>query len=148
MRFTAIVGAALLAASAASAAMVEKSSPHSVAETIDRLVAAVENAGASVVARVNHSGAAEKAGLEMRPAELLIFGNPKVGTPLMQADMAMTVVVPLRVAAYEDSDGQVIVVYENIADVAEAYGVDPQSEAVTTIAGALDKLTGAAVAAD
>jgi len=148
MRLTAIVGAALLAASAASAAMVEKSSPHSVAETIDRLVAAVENAGASVVARVNHSGAAEKAGLEMRPAELLIFGNPKVGTPLMQADMSMTVVVPLRVAAYEDSDGQVIVVYENIADVAEAYGVDPQSEAVTTIAGALDKLTGAAVAAD
>jgi uncharacterized protein (DUF302 family) len=148
MRFSAILGAGLLAAGAASAAVVEKPSPHSVAETIDRLEAAVGKAGASVVARVDHAGAAEKAGLEMRPAELLIFGNPKVGTPLMQAEMAMTVVLPLRVAAYEDVDGQVIVVYENIADVAEVYGVDPQSEAVTAIAGALDKLTGAAVAAD
>lgn len=143
-----IFGAGLLASNAAFAAMVEKPSPHSVAETIDRLEAAVGKAGASVIARVDHAGAAEKAGLEMRPAELLIFGNPKVGTPLMQAEMAMTVIVPLRVAAFEDADGQVLVVYENIADVAETYGVDPQSEAVTTIAGALDKLTGAAVAAD
>jgi len=146
MRFSAIVGAGLLAASAASAAMVEKPSPYPVAETIDRLAAAVENAGAAVIARVDHAGAAEKAGLEMRPTELLIFGNPKVGTPLMQADGRMSVVVPLRVAAFEDADGQVLLVYENIADVAESYGVDPDSAAVTTIAGALDKLTGAAVA--
>ena len=108
----------------------------------------METAGATVVARVDHAGAAEKAGLEMRPTELLIFGNPKVGTPLMQGDGRMSVVVPLRVAAFEDADGQVLVVYENIADVAESYGVDPDSAAVTTIAGALDKLTGAAVAPD
>lgn len=146
MRFSAIFAAGMLAAGAASAVMVEKPSPYPVAETIDRLAAAVENAGAAVIARVDHSGAAEKAGLEMRPTQLLIFGNPQVGTPLMQVDGRMSVIVPLRVAAFEDSDGQVIVVYENIADVAQSYGVDPDGDAVTTIAGALDRLTGAAVA--
>lgn len=147
-RLLALPAALLALTTAASAAMIDKPSPHDVPTTIDRLEAAVEAAGAAVIARVDHSGAAEGAGMELRPTQLLIFGNPKVGTPVMQAAQTMSVVVPLRVAAYEDVDGEVHVIYENMGDVAMTYGLDPESEAVQTVAGALDKLTDAAVAED
>lgn len=76
----------LTTAALAQAEVIEKTSPHDVTTTIDQLVHAVEEAGASIIARVDHSGAAADAGLELRPTELLIFGNPQLGTPLMQQD--------------------------------------------------------------
>ena len=144
-----LIAAALtiaLTATSAVAAMVDKPSPNDVPTTIDHLREAVEGAGASVIARVDHSGAAKGVGMSLRPAQLLIFGNPKVGTPLMQRSLAMSVIVPLRVAAFEDADGQTHVVYENMADVASTYGVDPDDASVAKISAVLDMLTDRAIA--
>jgi uncharacterized protein (DUF302 family) len=71
-------------------------------ETMDRLSAAVTNHGMTVIARVDHAGAAAKAGMDLRPTELLIFGNPRAGTPLMQAAQTIGIDLPLRALVWQD----------------------------------------------
>jgi len=90
-----------------AADIVHKVSPHSVSTTMDRLQAAVEGAGATVFARVDHAGGAASVDLELRPTELLIFGNPKLGTPAMQDNQTAGLDLPLRVLAYADAEGVV-----------------------------------------
>lgn len=115
----------------------------SVAETTDRLTAAVEGAGAKVFARVNHGGGAASVGLELDDAELLVFGNPKLGTPALQADIRAGLVLPLRVLVYDDG-GQTVMLYETPAAMFENYDVPGDAEVVKMMTGALGKLTGAA----
>lgn len=112
----------------------------SVSEAMDRLEAAVEEAGAAVVARVDHSGAAEGVGLEMADAQLLIFGNPQVGTPVMQVDPVAGLYLPVRVLAYSEADGTTIMVFEDAATMVAGTEVpvgDPSLEAVDTAVNAL-----------
>lgn len=99
---------------AASAGMIEKASPHTVAQTLDRLEAAVTGVGATIFARIDHAGGAAKIGAELRPTEVLIFGNPALGTPAMQDAQTAGLDLPLRVLAYRDADGQVRVAYHEI----------------------------------
>ena len=84
---------------AAHAEMIAKTSPHSVSETMDRLEAAVTAAGATIFARVDHAAGAGKVDMELRPTQLLIFGNPKLGTPAMQDAQTAGLDLPLRVLA-------------------------------------------------
>lgn len=137
-----------LAAPAWAADLVTKSSPHSVDVTIDRLEAAVGNAGATVFARVDHAKGAESVGAELAPAQVLMFGNPKLGTPAMQAGITAGLDLPLRVLAYEDADGQVQVVYHDPSALSENHGVPADAEVLKMMTGALGKLTDAAVAAE
>lgn len=130
----------------ASAEIVRKTSPHSVSETADRLAAAVEGAGATVVARIDHAAAAAGVDAELRPTTVLVFGNPKLGTPVMQADQAAGLDLPMRVVIFEGPDGAVTVAYHDPAELAASHAVPADLEALGTMAGALDKLTGAAVA--
>ena len=130
----------------AQAEYIEVESPHSVEVTIDKLETAVKNAGATIFARVDHAGGAANVGMELAPAELLIFGNPKLGTPAMQDDMRAGVLLPLRVLAYEDAEGQVRVSYEAPADMLSELDIAPDAPYLAMMTGALDKLTGAAVA--
>ena len=102
---------AFAATSAQSAEIVEKSSPHSVDETMNRLVAAVEKAGAKVFARVDHAAGAASVGTELAPTQALIFGNPKVGTPVMQQNAAAGLDLPMRVVVYTGEDGATRVAY-------------------------------------
>ncbi len=149
MRLAAIATAAALALAALPAAadgFVRKESPHSVPVTIDRLAAAVEAAGARVFARIDHAEGAAGAGLDLRPATVLIFGNPKIGTPMMQASGSIALDLPMKVAAYEDADGTVRVIYRDIEAVAAEHGATAPTTAKA--AGALAKLTDRAVAAD
>ncbi len=134
-----------LAALPATADYVTMPSPNSVSETADALVAAIGEAGASVIARVDHAGAAGAAGMELPPSQLVIFGNPAVGTPAMQQDIRAGLVLPLRVLVYEDADGATQVFYEVPEDMVADFGIDPDSDAVTRIAGALGTLTAKAV---
>ena len=83
-----------------------------VAATMDALEAAVTGAGATVFARVDHAGGAEGVGMDLAPAQLLIFGNPQLGTPAMQDDPLAGLYVPLRVLVYRGGDGQVWLAYE------------------------------------
>ena len=147
MRLTvlaATLAAALALPAAAEDAFVRKTSPHGVATTMDRLAAAIEGAGATVVARIDHAAAAERSGMELRPTEVIVFGNPMVGTPMMQAGQSIALDLPLKVAAWEDADGTVHVIYRDIRAVATEHGADAPT--VAKAAGALDRLTGAAIA--
>jgi len=85
---------------------ISKLSPHSVPETIQRLSALLKSKGVAIFALIDHSGEAEKAGLKMRPTQLLIFGNPKGGTPLMLAAPSTAIDLPLKALVWEDADGK------------------------------------------
>ena len=90
-----------------------KLSPHSVPETIQRLSALLKSKGVATFALIDHSNEAEKAGLKMRPTQLLIFGNPKGGTPLMLAAPSTAIDLPLKALVWEDADGKVWLSYNS-----------------------------------
>lgn len=116
----------------------------SVAEVMNRLVEAVEGAGALVFARVDHAGGAAQVGMDLRPMELLIFGNPRIGTPALQAAPLAGLMLPLRVLAYEDEDGKVWLAWQDPGEMLDEAGGDDDAAYVAPIASALDKLTSAA----
>ena len=138
-----LIWAAAVAAEAGE--LVSKPSPHSVGETIDRLEAAVEAAGAKVFARVDHAAAAQSVGSALRPTQMLMFGNPKLGTPAIVAAQTAGLDLPLRVLAYEDESGQVMLAYHPPGDLASLHGVPADAEVLGAMTGALGKLTDAAV---
>ena len=147
MRLAALATAFVLAAGLAQAdSFVRKMSPHSVELTIDRLAAAVEKAGARVFARIDHAEGAAGAGMELRPTTVLVFGNPGIGTPMMQSEQSMGLDLPMKVLAYEDRAGNTHLVYRDIRAVAAEHGAEAPT--VSKAAGALDKLTEAALGAD
>lgn len=140
-----LAGAITLAtALPAAAELVTVQSQKSVGETIDALQAAVENAGATVFARVDHAAGAQNAALELNPSQLLIFGNPKLGTPAMQADPLAGLFLPLKVLVYQDAGGQVWLAYEPPAETFDDLAVPGDAAVLKTMAGALGKLTAAA----
>jgi uncharacterized protein (DUF302 family) len=127
--------------------VVIKPSTRSVKETIDALAQAVEAAGAKVVARVDHAAGAKAVGADMKPAEVLIFGNPKLGTPLIQANPRAGLDLPMKVLAYEDASGKVWIVTTRPSALKARYGIKGRDDVITAMSGALDKLTGAAAGA-
>ncbi|QUJ77283.1 DUF302 domain-containing protein [Sulfitobacter albidus] len=135
-----------VAATIAQAEMIAKTSPHSVTVTIDRLQAAVEGAGATVFARVDHAAGAANVDMELRPTQTLIFGNPKLGTPAMIENQTAGLDLPLRVLAYADGEGVVHVVYHAPAALAETHGLPADADYIAMMTGALDKLTTKATA--
>lgn len=98
-----------------TAGLVDKLSAHSVEDTADRLEAALEAKGLKVFARIDHAGAAEEVGQELRPLTLVIFGNPKSGTALMQKAPTAGIDLPLKAVIYETGNGAVYLSY-NTAD--------------------------------
>jgi uncharacterized protein (DUF302 family) len=152
MRLTTLFAPALAAALVAAPALAEefmtKPSPHSVSDTVERLETAIGDGGAKVIATVDHAAAAGQAQMELRPATLVIFGNPKMGTPIMQRAPSMALALPLRIAVYEDGEGQTQVVYPNLQQVAQQHGVPDGMEQVESAIRALEALTDKAVRAD
>jgi uncharacterized protein (DUF302 family) len=108
-------------------------SQHSVRQTIDRLEALAKTRGLTVFARIDFSGDAERAGLAMRPMQMLLFGNPKAGTPLLLASPRSGLDLPLRALAWEDTDGAVWVSSNSPDYLASRHGLTP--ELVARIAG-------------
>jgi uncharacterized protein (DUF302 family) len=103
--------------------LIKLNSPYSVAETMERIEAALRAAGIMTFARVDHSGEAEKAGLKMRPTQVLIFGSPKAGTPLMVAAPSLAIDLPLKALVAEDADGKVSVTYNSPEYLMNRHGV-------------------------
>ena len=121
--------------------MITKKSSHSVAVTMDRLEAALKEKQIGVVARVDHAAAAKKADLSLKPTQVLIFGNPKLGTPLMQSNPKSGLDLPLKVLAWEDAAGVVWVGYTAPADLVARYQIGDRAEVVQKMTGVLDALT-------
>jgi uncharacterized protein (DUF302 family) len=113
--------------------LVHVESPCTVTETLTRLERLVRSKGLSVLARINHSGDAARVGLEMRATELLIFGNPKAGTPLMIASPTVAIDLPLKALAWEDADGKVWLSYNSSGYLAERHSIP--SDLLQNIAG-------------
>jgi uncharacterized protein (DUF302 family) len=86
-------------------------SNHSVDRTVEKLEGILQAKGVKVFALIDHSGEAEKAGMRMQPTKLLIFGNPKMGTPLMLASPSIAIDLPLKILVSEDSEGKVWISY-------------------------------------
>src|SRR5260370_36593589 len=86
--------------------LIHLSSPHTVMETLARLETIVQAKGLTILARIDHSGDASKAGLKMQPTKLLIFGNAKSGTPLMIASPSVAIDLPLKALGWQDAGGK------------------------------------------
>jgi uncharacterized protein (DUF302 family) len=127
--------------------MVIRESKNSVKETLDKLAKAVEAKGAKVVARVDHAAGAKAVGQEMKPTEVLIFGNPKLGTPLMVGNVRSGLDLPLKVLAWEDGAGKVWVGYTKPSVLQSRYRLTAKDQAANfkAVSDALDGLTGAAI---
>ncbi|MEO9059997.1 MAG: DUF302 domain-containing protein, partial [Ktedonobacteraceae bacterium] len=113
--------------------IITKNSPFSVAETLERLQEAMHKRSLTVFAHINHSGEAERVGLKMQEAHVLIFGNPKGGTPLMIASPLLALDLPLKVLVWQSNDGRVWMSYTSTAFLAARYSI-PQ-ELTGNIAG-------------
>jgi uncharacterized protein (DUF302 family) len=114
--------------------MIDVPSPYSVPETLARLELILKERGVTVFARVDHSGEAEKAGLKMRPTQLLIFGSPKGGTPVMVAAPTAAIDLPLKALAWEDERGRVWLSYNTPEYLQQRHGIP--ADLLKNLAGA------------
>lgn len=114
--------------------IISKQSKHSVPETLDRLEAVLREKGIKIFARVDHSGEAEKVGMKMPPTQVLIFGNPKAGTPAMLAAPTTAIDLPLKALAWQDSGGKVWLSYNDAEYLKRRFGLN--DDAIKGIAAA------------
>ncbi len=98
-------------------------SEHSIQGTIDRLTSLVNRKGLKIFAHINFKDDAEKAGLKMRPSQMLMFGNPKAGTPLILATPSIAIDLPLKVLVWEDEQGKVWLSYNKPEYLKERHGL-------------------------
>jgi uncharacterized protein (DUF302 family) len=102
-------------------------SRYSVRETIDRAVAAAEAQGLTVFGRIDHGANAREVEMPLRPTELLLFGHPRGGTPLMQEQQTVGIDLPIKLLAWEDEAGQVWLTYSDVEWLAERHGLGKKS---------------------
>lgn len=133
-------------ASAGNGLMTRRSA-FSVKETIDRLVTEVTQRGLVVFARIDHAAGAAGVDMALRPTELLIFGNPRGGTPLMQDQQTAGIDLPVKALAWEDVNGRTWLTYNDAAWIAARHRLGAESaDAVKAIAAGMELVTGLATA--
>jgi uncharacterized protein (DUF302 family) len=119
------------------AGIISERSSRSVKETMNQLEAVLRSKGITIFVRIDHAGEAKKAGLVLRPTELLIFGSPKGGTPVMQAAPTAAIDLPLKALAWEDPKGTVWLSYNDPALLARRFGLTEAQVAPVAVIGAL-----------
>jgi uncharacterized protein (DUF302 family) len=117
--------------------LIQVASKYSVDETVKRLESVLAERGVRVFAVIDHSGEAEKVGMKMRPTKLVIFGNPKSGTPLMLAAPSLAIDLPLKVLVAEDEGGKVWVSYNSPEYLQQRHGVPEELIKNIAVVGAL-----------
>ena len=116
-------------------------------DTMDKLEAAVKAKGLTVFARIDHAAGAAEVGMPLRPTELLIFGNAKGGTPLMQSIQTIGIDLPLKVLVWQDASGDTWLSYNHPSWLAKRHGLGQEAEAtISAMAAALDELAATAAA--
>ncbi|MEM6373942.1 MAG: DUF302 domain-containing protein [Pseudomonadota bacterium] len=135
-----LAGAAL----AGDNGILRKKAAAGVNDTVDQLVETMEAAGLKIFARVDHGAGAASIGETIGASQLLIFGNPKVGTPAIKDDPVAGLFLPLKVLVYEDTTGQTMIAYEDPTEMlARLGGVSEDAPYLKVMTGALAKFTGA-----
>lgn len=143
-----IMSMCLLLAPLASAdgnGLISKKSAHSVSATLDRLEGLLTKKGITIVTRWRHDAGAKKVGIPLRPTELLIFGNPKLGSHFFTSQQSAGIDLPMKALAWEDEAGQVWLSYNDPQYIADRHAVKNRREIVSKMTVALDKLTNAAI---
>ena len=121
--------------------LITQKSHNSVDVTLDRLEFIVTEKGLTVFARIDHSGGANKVDLKLRPTKLLIFGNPKIGTLMMQSNQLAGIDLPMKALAWEDETGQVWLSYSTAKYLAGRHQIEDREAVVEKMTGALRKFT-------
>jgi uncharacterized protein (DUF302 family) len=129
-----------------NAGLVTLPSAHRATETVERLKALLAQKGIQLFAHIDHAAEAKKVGLRLRPTQVLIFGNPQAGTPLMQSQQTIGLDLPLRVLVWEDEAGKVWLVYHPLDFLAQLHHVADRAEAVKALDAGLAALARAATA--
>jgi len=139
---------ALAAPAAAQEGVLAKQSENGFDGTIARLEIALNERDIHIFDKLDHAAGSASVGQSLRPTTLLVFGDPAMGSPLMAESQGFGLDLPMKALVYEDAGGRVWIAYNDMAFLAERHGVDPQSEAVTRVAGGLEAITDQAAAAD
>jgi uncharacterized protein (DUF302 family) len=124
--------------------LINVKSSHDVKNTADRLENILKEKGMNVFLRINHTEGARKVGKELRPTELLIFGNPKVGTPLMQCSQTVAIDLPQKALIWQDESGQVWLTYNDPRYLATRHEIDGCKAVLDKIKNALKNFAQAA----
>ena len=140
-----VVAAAMLPGQAMAGGTLKVESPYSVTETLDRLQKIFEGKGITVFTRIDHAAGARTAGSDLLPTEVMIFGNPKLGTPLMKLNREVAFDLPLKALAWKDEDGKVWLAVTNPAELNQTYALAGANGVIEKMTGALKALTQKAV---
>lgn len=132
-------------AARADAGLVTKRSPYGVGETLDRLEKVLISKGITVFARIDHAAGAAQIGSELAATEVLLFGNPKLGTPLMRSNPTIGIDLPLKALVWEDPAGRVWLAYNQPAYLSDRHDIKDRDKVFANMNGALDALTDAAL---
>jgi len=129
---------------AASDGVVDVQSAFNVEETADRMVSILNKKGMTIFNRIKHSESAAKIGIELRKTELIIFGNPKVGSPLMACQQSVAIDLPQKALIWEDANARVWISYNDPKYLGKRHNISGCEEAITKVAKALAGITKAA----
>jgi uncharacterized protein (DUF302 family) len=149
MRFilSALAGAVLaVSAVCADDGLISVKSGYAVDQTLDRFERAARDKGMTVFARIDHAAGAAKVDKVLRPTELLIFGNPKAGTPLMQSRQTVAIDLPMKALAWADSEGQVWLTYNDPGYLVQRHDITDRDPLVEKMRRVLGELSAAATA--
>ena len=148
--FLALIALAALLGSTAQASegMITLKSAYSVKQTTDRLDSLLRSKGMTVMKRIDHAAGAASVGKQLRPTELLIFGNPKIGTPLMQCNPNVAIDLPQKALIWEDDSGQVWLAYNDPNYLALRHDLRGCEEVLAKVSAALGNFATAATMAE
>lgn len=141
----AVVAGLMLPTGTMAAGMLKMESPYTVTVTLDRLAGIMEAKGIKIFARVDHAAGAKSIGETMPPTELMLFGNPKLGTPLMKINPEIAFELPLKALAWQDADGKVWLAVTNPAELNQDYALAGANGVIEKMTGALKAFTGKAL---
>ncbi len=146
MRYALMIAVTVMFSGAASAQTLKVTEAKSgtVAEAVDRLVKAIEGKGLKVAARVDHAAGAKAAGLDMPPTEVVMFGNPKLGTPLMLSNPEIAIDLPLKIVVWQAASGKVMIGYTAADTLKSRYAIKDRDDGFKAMAGALEGFAAAA----
>ena len=134
----------LVSVAVANSGLVNVKSTHSVKDTADRLEKALATKGMTVFIRIDHTAGAKKAGLALPPTEVVIFGNPKVGTPLMLCSQSIAIDLPQKALIWEDAGGDVWLAYNDPAFLQLRHGTKGCDQVLGKVSKALGNFAKAA----
>lgn len=134
-----------LALPASAGEMLKMPSPYDAKTTMDRLEAVMKEKGLTIFARIDHAAGAKSVDLILPPTELMLFGNPKLGTPLMLINREVGFDLPMRALAWEDADGKVWLAVTNPAELNQVYALAGADGVIDKMAAAVKALTSKAL---